>query len=155
MTTTSTGNFFSSLWSFAKKIFSPNALKVEASVADALLPGFSPLINSAATAIIAAEGTATASGVQNGTGTQKMQIAVSLFQSTYNQWAAQNGLTQEPAAVQNTLQNVFNLLQGLNLVVGGTTSPSLPSTSPVPLTSTAAAVPAPSVSTQVSSGTLL
>lgn len=115
------GNFFASIGHFFAKVFgNPTALRLEASVADLILPGFSPLINSAATALINAETAATAAGFQNDSGTQKMQIAISLFQSTYNAWAAQNNLSQEPAAVQNILQSVFNLLNELTATNSGT-----------------------------------
>jgi hypothetical protein len=144
MATSGIGNFFTGLGNLLKKIFSPGAIKVEASVAEMILPGFSPLIAGAASAIIAAEGTAASAGFQTGTGSQKMGIAISLFQSTYNQWAAQNGLTQEPAAVQNVLQNVFNLLQDLNLV------------NAIAPTGTTLAPPAtPAVTAQAKTGTLL
>lgn len=112
--TTKKPNFFSNIGHFFAKIFgNPVAVRIEASIADIVLPGFSGLINSAATALINAETAAAAANMQNGTGTQKMAYAVSLFQSTYNGWAAQNGLPQEPVAVQNLLQQVFNLLQEL------------------------------------------
>ncbi|MDR3392485.1 MAG: hypothetical protein P4L77_12210, partial [Sulfuriferula sp.] len=86
-------NFFSSIGHFFAKIFgNPTAVRIEASIADIVLPGFSGLINSAATALINAETAAAAANMQNGTGVQKMAYAVSLFQTTYNTWAAQNGL---------------------------------------------------------------
>ena len=122
-----------------KKLFTPGAIQVEASIADILLPGFSPLINSAASAIISAESAAAAAGVQQGTGVQKLAYATSLFQTTYNQWAAANNLSQEPAAAQALLQQVFNLIQALK---PAGTAPAAP------------AAPA-SVATQVQTGTLL
>jgi len=136
--------FFTEIGTLLKKVFSPTAIKVEAGIADIILPGFSPLINSAATAIITAEGAATVAGLQNGTGTQKMAYAVSLFQSTYNQWASQNGLTQEPVAVQNVLQQVFNLLSALQPVTAATVAPT-PVVTPA----------VPSVQTQVATSSLI
>lgn len=121
------GNFFTSIGHFFVKAFTnPTAIRLEASVADLILPGFSPLINSAATAIVNAETAAIAAGFQNGTGTQKLAIAVSMFQSTYNAWAAQNGLSQEPAAVQSILQSVFNLLNELTVTNSGTPGVTVP-----------------------------
>lgn len=109
--------FLSDIGHFFKKIFAnPKAIILEASIADIVLPGFAPLINSAASAIVTAETSAAAAGMQSGTGAQKMETAIALFQNTYNTWAAQNGLAQEPAAVKNILQNVFNLLNELKAV---------------------------------------
>lgn len=136
--------WLSNIGHFMAKIFSPGAIKVEASIASILLPGFGPLITSAADAIIAAETAAAAAGMQTGTGTQKMAYAASLFQGTYNQWAAANGLTQEPAAIQALLQQVFNLIETFQPV----TVPANP-VNPVSGTGT---VP---VQTQVQTGTLL
>src|SRR5208337_3392902 len=45
----------SAIGHFMAKAFSPNAIKVEASIADIALPGFSSLINATASAIINAE----------------------------------------------------------------------------------------------------
>ena len=52
--------WLSNIGNALKKIFSPGAIKVEAQIADILLPGFAPLINSAASAIIGAETAAAA-----------------------------------------------------------------------------------------------
>ena len=126
--------FLSSIGHFFKKVFAnPVAIKLEATIADIVLPQFSGLINSAASAIITAETSAAAAGMQSGTGVQKMATAVTLFQNTYNAWAAQNGLSQEPVAVQNILQNVFQLLNELQVVPAGST--------PAPTPTGAAAVP--------------
>lgn len=109
--------FLSDIGHFLKKAFTdPKAIMLEASIADLALPGFAPLINSAASAIVTAETSAAAAGMQNGTGSQKMAAAIALFQNTYNTWAAQNSLVQEPAAVKNILQNVFNLLNEIKAV---------------------------------------
>jgi hypothetical protein len=148
-----TPTWLSDIGNVLKKIFSPGAIKVEASIADILLPGFSPLINSAASSIIAAETAAAAAGMQNGTGTQKMAYATSLFQSTYNQWAAANNLTQEPAAIQALLQQVFNLIQTLQPATSSTPAPA-PTTPSAALGSTVLPT-APSVSTLAHTGTLL
>ena len=113
----------------------PQTIKVEAGIASIILPGFAGLINSAASAIINAETTAAAAGMQNGTGLQKMAYAVMLFQTTYNQWAVQNGLSQEPAAVQAFLQQVFNLIETLQLP-----STTAATTQPVQTAQTVAAV---------------
>lgn len=126
--------WLSNIGHFMAKIFSPGAIKVEASIAEILLPGFAPLIASAASSIISAETAAAAAGMQNGTGIQKMAYAVSLFQTTYNQWAAQNNLSQEPAAIQALLQKVFDLIDTLQPVT------------PVPVAS---------VPVQVQTGTIL
>jgi hypothetical protein len=149
----SVGTFFKDIEKVLAKVFSPGAIQVEASIADIVLPGFAPLINSAATAIITSEGVAKAAGVQSGTGTQKMAYAVNLFQSTYNQWAAQNGLVQEPAAVQNLLQQVFNLLNELNLV--NTAAPPPANTTSTNAGTTATNVATESVQEATKTGTLL
>ena len=115
--------FFSAIGHFFKKVFTdPKAITLAAGIADIILPGFSPLINSAASAIVTAETSAAAAGMQSGTGTAKMETAIALFQDTYNKWAASNGLTQEPTAVRNILQNVFNLLNELQVVPTRNTS---------------------------------
>ena len=144
--------WLSNIGNALKKVFSPGAIKVEASIAEILLPGFAPLISSAASSIISAETAASAAGMQNGTGTQKMAYAVSLFQTTYNQWAAQNNLTQEPQAIQDLLQQVFNLIDVLKVNTGSVViaNPVSPTTGTV--SSPAAA---PSVPDQVRTGTLL
>ncbi len=138
--------FLSDIGHFFKKVFTdPKALTLVAGLADIVLPEFSPLINSAASAIISAETSAAAAGMQSGTGVAKMATAVALFQNTYNTWAAQNGLTQEPAAVQSILQNVFNLLNELKVVPAGSTTTATAAASASSSTSTAtpttAAVP--------------
>ena len=139
--------FFSAIGHFFKKVFTnPKAVTLAAGIADIILPGFSPLINSAASAIVTAETSAAAAGMQSGTGAAKMETAIALFQDTYNKWAAANGLTQEPAAVRNILQNVFNLLNELQVVPAGSAasaaasassgsnSATAPTTAAVPLT---------------------
>lgn len=142
--------FLSDIGHFFKKVFAnPKAIALEASIADLVLPGFAPLINSAASAIISAETSAAAAGLQNGTGPQKLETAIALFQSTYNTWASQNGLAQEPAAVKNILQNVFNLLNDLKtttVIQGPVNTPApAPGTPlsgvPVPLATGPAATP--------------
>ena len=135
--------FLSDIGHFFKVVFTnPKALTLVAGIADIVLPEFAPLINSAASAIITAETSAAAAGMQNGTGTAKMATAVALFQDTYNTWAAKNGLAQEPAAVRNILQNVFNLLNELQVVPAATAAASNPLVgAPTPVSTGAAAVP--------------
>lgn len=125
------GQFFKDIGHYLKVAFTnPTALTFEAGIADIVLPGFATLINSAKTAIVTAEGMAAAAGVQNGTGTQKMAYAISLFQSQYTAWAAQNNLSQEPTAVQAFLQDVFNLLNNLQAAQTTATTPAV-QTAPV------------------------
>lgn len=119
-------SWLSSIGHVFKEIFTnPVAIRLEATVADIALPEFSVLINSAASSIISSEAAAIAGGVQRGTGTQKMAYAVTLFENTYNQWAAKNNIAQEPAAVKNILQNVFQLLNTLKVVDGGAAAASV------------------------------
>lgn len=138
--------FLSDIGHFFVRVFTnPKALTLVAGLADIVLPEFSPLINSAASAIITAETSAAAAGMQSGTGVAKMATAVALFQNTYNTWAAKNGLAQEPAAVQSILQNVFNLLNELKVVPAGSTTAATAASgaasAPSVNTNTAAAVP--------------
>ncbi len=138
--------FLSDIGHFFEHVFTnPKALTLVAGIADIALPEFAPLINSAASAIITAETSAAAANMQHGTGIAKMATAVSLFENTYNSWAAKNGLAQEPAAVKNILQNVFNLLNELKVVPASsvpTPAPSVPApTSTLMNQSNAAAVP--------------
>ena len=135
--------FFSSIEHFFKKVFTnPKVIILAAGIADIVLPGFALLINSAASAIVTAETSAIAAGMQSGTGVQKMETAITLFQDTYNKWAAANGLTQEPVAVRNILQNVFNLLNELQVVPAATAAASNPLVgAPTPVSTGAAAVP--------------
>ena len=119
--------FLSDIGHVFKVIFTnPKAITLVAGIADIALPEFAPLINSAASAIITAETGAAAAGMQSGTGVQKMATAITLFQDTYNQWAAKNGLVQEPAAVKNILQNVFNLLNELQIVSSSSNATEAP-----------------------------
>jgi 1,4-alpha-glucan branching enzyme len=83
--------------------------------------------------------------MQVGTGVQKLAYAASLYQGTYNQWAAANNLTQEPAAAQAILQQVFNLIQVLQPTV----------TAVAAQVSTVSASTMPSVADQAKTGNLL
>ena len=137
--------FLSAIGHFFKKVFTdPKVITLAAGIADIVLPGFAPLINSAASAIVTAETSAAAAGMQSGTGVQKMETAIALFQDTYNTWAAKNGLTQEPTAVRNILQNVFNLLNELQVVPASTATAAASNPlvgAPTPVSTGAAAVP--------------
>lgn len=108
----SIGGFFKSLGHGLKVIFgNPTVIRLEAGVASILLPGFSPLINSAANAIINAEAGAIAAGVQSGTGVQKFAYALSQFGPVYEAWAKENNITVTDTGKQAFLQKVFELLQ--------------------------------------------
>jgi hypothetical protein len=83
-----------------KYIFSPQAIAIEASVADIALPGFIPLINAAATAIIGAETAAIAAGKQSGSGEQKAAMVISQIEQVYTTFATANGIPVIPANIK-------------------------------------------------------
>lgn len=138
----SVGGFFKSLGHGLARAFSPGAIKAEASIASIVLPEFSPLIMTAANAIISTEATAMAAGVQNGTGTQKFAYALMQFGPVYDNWAKQNNM---PILAENKnafLQKTFELLQTLPAIAAEVTQPQQPVIGQV-VTSTATGVVAP------------
>lgn len=113
---------------FLAKAFSPKAVQVEAEIADAALPMFAPLINSAAAAVVGAETAAAAAGVQTGTGPQKLAYAIAQFGPDYDAWAKANNIPIVPA---NKVAFLSAIADALNLIPA-----------PVPPTTTTAAPPA-------------
>lgn len=64
----------------------------------AIFPGVSPLFNSVVAAVGTAEAAAAAAGAQTGTGTQKLALVLSSVESSFNSYAASNGLAAPNAA---------------------------------------------------------
>lgn len=133
----SVGGFFKGLGHVFKVVFTnPVALKLEATAVGIAFPGFGILANSAADSIISAENTATAAGVQNGTGAQKFAYALSQFGPVYDVWAKQNNVEITDAHKQAFLQNIFNILQLSPQIVAvvEASHPTVPVANPIPVT---------------------
>lgn len=64
-----------------------------------IFPGVSPLFNAVVTEVGKAEALAVAAGAQTGTGTQKLALVLASVESSFNQYAATNGL-EVPSAAQ-------------------------------------------------------
>jgi hypothetical protein len=63
-----------------------------------IFPGVSPLFNTVVTAVGTAEAAAAAAGAQTGTGTQKLALVLASVESSFNSYAAANGLVAPNAA---------------------------------------------------------
>jgi hypothetical protein len=63
-----------------------------------IFPGISPLFNTVVTAVGTAEAAAAAAGAQTGTGTQKLALVLASVESSFNSYAASNGLVAPSAA---------------------------------------------------------
>lgn len=92
------------------KIFNPGTITAAATVADILLPGFIPLINATATAIINAENAAIAAGKQDGTGPQKAALVIAAIEKNYADFAAANNIPVIPENVQTYVNAVVAAL---------------------------------------------
>ncbi len=79
------------------KIFNPGVITSAANVADILLPGFAPLINVTAAAIIHAENAAIVAGKQSGSGEQKAAMVIASIEQSYTQFAQANNIPVIPA----------------------------------------------------------
>ncbi len=91
----------SAIGHFLAKVFSPSAIKLEATIADIAFPQFSFLINATASAIINAENAAIAAGVQTGSGAQKSAIVIAQMESAYTTFANTNNIPIIPANIKN------------------------------------------------------
>jgi hypothetical protein len=113
-------SFLSGLGHVLAKLFSPGAIKVEASVADILLPGFRPLIDAAAGAIINAETAAIAINQQSGSGTTKAALAIAAIENEYNAFATANNIPRVPGDTQKFIDAVVAVLNSIPAITGTT-----------------------------------
>jgi hypothetical protein len=90
----------SSIGHFMLKVFSPGNITTAATVADIVLPGFAPLINVTATAIIHAENAAIVAGQQTGSGAQKSALVIAAIEQEYTAFATANGIPVIPENIQ-------------------------------------------------------
>ena len=100
----------SSIGHVLEKVFNPTVITTAATVADILLPGFTGLINAAATAVINAETTALAIGKQDGTGAQKSALAITQIEGIYTAFAQANGIPVVPENIQKFVDAVVAIL---------------------------------------------
>ena len=88
-----------------------------------VFPGIAPLYNTTVSAIVTAEATATAAGLQSGTGAQKLAMVVASIQGSFNSYWASLGHATSPT--QQQIESYVNaVVASLNAIPSPASTPA-------------------------------